>query len=201
MIGIGGEPFRPILLDPSAADLNRQAPAEFRVRFETTKGNFIVAVDRELAPRGADRFYNLVRHGYYDGAHFFRNIPNFVVQFGIHAEPEVSAAWQDAKILDDPVRASNQRGTLTFAMAGEDTRTVQLFINHADNSRLDSQGFAPFGRVVEGMETVDSLYSGYGEGPPRGSGPPQERIQEEGAEYLEREFPLMDRIIRARIAS
>jgi peptidyl-prolyl cis-trans isomerase A (cyclophilin A) len=189
----------PPLMDPASAALNQPAPETFAVRFETTQGDFVVAVDRALAPRGADRFYNLARHGYYDGVRFFRVLPGFVVQFGIHGEPALAAVWREARIPDDPVRASNLRGTLTYAMAGPDTRTVQLFLNLADNTRLDAQGFAPFGRVVEGMDVVDRLHAGYGEGAPMGRGPDQGRIQAEGEAYLAREFPLLDRVLQARV--
>jgi peptidyl-prolyl cis-trans isomerase A (cyclophilin A) len=189
----------PPLMDPASAALNQPAPETFAVRFETTQGDFVVAVDRALAPRGADRFYNLARHGYYDGVRFFRVLPGFVVQFGIHGEPALAAVWREARIPDDPVRASNLRGTLTYAMAGPDTRTVQLFLNLADNTRLDAQGFAPFARVVEGMDVVDRLHAGYGEGAPMGRGPDQGRIQAEGEAYLAREFPLLDRVLQARV--
>jgi peptidyl-prolyl cis-trans isomerase A (cyclophilin A) len=189
----------PPLMDPSSPAMTAAAPAAFTVRFETTQGDVVVAVERELAPRGADRFYNLVRHGYYDGVRFFRVLPGFVTQFGIHGDPRVAAVWRGARIPDDPVRASNVRGTLTYATAGPGTRTVQLFINLADNPRLDGQGFAPIGRVVEGMDVVDRLHAGYGEGAPMGRGPDQERIQAEGEAYLAREFPLLDRVLRARI--
>jgi len=192
-------PQLPPLLDPASPEMTLTAPDTFKVLFETTAGDFIVQVERELAPLGADRFYNLVRNDYYDGVHFFRAIAGFMVQFGIHGDPEVSSAWQFARIDDDPVVASNERGMITFAMAGPNTRTVQLFINLVDNARLDPQNFAPFGRVTGGMDTVDRLHTGYGEGAPRGLGPSQERIQVEGAEYLEAEFPLLDRIVRAWI--
>jgi peptidyl-prolyl cis-trans isomerase A (cyclophilin A) len=200
-IGMRGEPtpVLPPLLDPSSPEMNLVAPDTFKVLFETTSGDFVLEVERELAPLGADRFYNLVRNGYYDGVHFFRAIAGFVVQFGIHGDPAVSEAWRFARIDDDPVVASNVRGTVTFAMAGPDSRTVQLFINLADNSRLDPQNFAPFGRITGGMDAVDRLYMDYGEGAPRGQGPSQDRIQSEGSEYLEAEFPLMDRVIRARL--
>ena len=137
------------LLDPSRA--TERAPARFRVRFETTKGPFVVEVTRAWAPRGADRFYNLVRAGYYDDVAFFRVIEGFMVQFGINGDPRVNAAWQAARIPDDPVTQSNRRGMVTYAMAGPDTRTTQLFINFRDNKGLDGQGFAPFGGVVEGL--------------------------------------------------
>ena len=185
------------LHDPSRA--TEQAPDRFRVRFETTRGPFVVEVTRAWAPRGADRFYNLVRAGYYDDVAFFRVIEGFMVQFGIHGDPRVNAAWRVARIPDDPVAQSNRRGTVTYAMAGPDTRTTQLFVNFKDNASLDSQGFAPFGRVVEGMAVVDSLYSGYGEGAPQGMGPEQGRAQAEGNAYLRGSFPRLDLVKTARV--
>lgn len=190
---------RTILLNPTHLEMTQVAPERYKALFETTDGDFIVEVERAWAPQGADRFYNLVRHGYYDGVRFFRVLPGFVVQFGIHGEPELATAWKSARMPDDSVSQSNQRGTITFATAGPDTRTVQVFINLADNARLDAMGFAPFGRVTGGMDAVDRFYSGYGEGAPRGRGPDQGRMEEEGEEYLARDFPEMDRVIRARI--
>ena len=190
---------RTSLLKPLSVEMGRTAPAAFKVLFETTEGDFVVEVYRAWAPRGADRFYNLVRHGYYDGVRFFRTVPGFVVQFGIHGDPVVSAAWREARIPDDSVEASNQRGTVTFATGGPDTRTTQLFINLADNARLDAQGFAPFGRVVGGMDVVARLHSEYGDARPRGQGPDQDRIHAEGNAYLQSEFPLLDSVVRARI--
>ena len=187
----------PPLRDPSrAAD---KAPDHFRVRFETTKGPFVIEVTRAWAPRGADRFYNLVRLGYYDDVAFFRVIDNFMVQFGINGDPAVNTAWRQAQIQDDPVGQSNKRGMVTYAMAGPDTRTTQLFINFRDNTGLDGQGFAPFGRVVEGLPVVDSLYAGYGEGAPRGMGPDQGRAQAEGNAYLKSSFPKLDFVKTARL--
>lgn len=188
-----------MLRSPESPEMARTAPDSFRARFRTSEGEFVVLVRREWAPRGADRFYNLVRHGFYDGARFFRVLDGFVAQFGIHGDPEVSAVWRDATIADDPPVASNTRGTLSFATSGPDSRTTQVFINYGDNSRLDALGFAPFGEVVEGMDVADRLYAGYGEGPPGGDGPSQARIQSEGDEYLEEEFPDLDSIERAVI--
>jgi peptidyl-prolyl cis-trans isomerase A (cyclophilin A) len=185
------------LLNPDA--LTERAPDVFRVRFETSKGTFVVEVHRAWAPQGADRFYNLVKNGYYDGVRFFRVLEGFVAQFGIHGDPRVNAAWRGKAIPDDPVVESNVRGTLSFAMAGPHTRTTQVFINLGDNARLDGMGFAPFGRVVEGMEVVDALYAGYGEGAPRGAGPNQARIQAEGNAYLDREFPQLDYVTIATL--
>ena len=189
-------PLRPLLDPPHATE---QAPDRFRVRFETTKGPFVIEVTRAWAPRGADRFYNLVRVGYYDDVAFFRVIENFMVQFGIHGDPAVNAAWRQARIPDDPVAQSNKRGMVTYAMAGPDTRTTQLFINFRDNAGLDGQGFSPFGRVVEGLSVVDSLYSGYGEGAPSGVGPEQGRAQGEGNDYLKSRFPKLDFVKTARL--
>jgi peptidyl-prolyl cis-trans isomerase A (cyclophilin A) len=192
-------PPTPPLLDPNAPEINLRAPAIFKVLFETSAGDFVVEVERDAAPLGADRFFNLVHRGYYDDVRFFRVVPGFVVQFGLSGDPEVAAAWRGARIEDDPVLGSNLRGTLTYAMAGPGTRTVQVFINLADNARLDDQGFAPFGTVTGGMDVVERLYGGYGDGAPRGQGPAQDRITLEGEAYLAEEFPLLDRVIRARI--
>jgi len=186
---------------PGSAAMAARAPATFRARFETSKGAFVIEVQRDWAPLGADRFYNLVKSGYYDGVRFFRVIPGFMAQFGIHGDPQVSAVWRDARIPDDPVRQGNARGMVSFATAGPGTRTTQLFINYRDNSQLDGMGFAPFGRVAEGMEVVDRLYGGYGEGAPGGRGPEQGRIQAEGNAYLERAFPELDQVRRATIVA
>ena len=180
------------LLNP--ASLNQKAPASYKVRFTTTRGPFVVEVTRAWAPLGADRFYNLVKNGFYTDASFFRVLPNFVVQFGISAKPPVSKAWTRATIPDDPVTQSNKPGSLTFATAGPNTRTTQIFINLGDNAALDGQGFAPFGQVTEGMDVVGKLYSGYGEGAPQGNGPDQGRIEAEGKPYLDKEFPKLDTI-------
>jgi peptidyl-prolyl cis-trans isomerase A (cyclophilin A) len=185
------------LLNP--AGLNEQAPATYKVRFDTSKGSFVVEVHRDWAPHGADRFYNLVKNGFYDNARFFRVISGFMVQFGINGDPQVSAKWRHANIQDDPVRASNHAGYITFATAGPNTRTTQVFINHADNRALDGQGFAPFGQVTSGMSVVKALYSGYGEGAPQGAGPEQGRIQSEGNKYLISAFPKLDYIKKATV--
>ena len=187
------------LLSPSALD--ETAPEVFKVRFTTTKGDFVVEITRSGAPRGADRFYNLVKNGFFDNASFFRVLRGFVVQFGIHANPEVSRVWAGAAIKDDPVKHSNLKGTMTFATGGPNTRTTQLFINLADNTSLDGMGFAPLGKVVEGMEVVMQLYSGYGEGAPQGNGPEQGRIQREGKAYLDKSFPKLDSIKTATIVT
>jgi len=177
-----------------------QAPSLYKVRFATTKGDFTVEVHRDWAPHGADRFYNLVKIGFYDDTAFFRAVDGFMVQFGIHGSPEVSAKWRSANIPDDAAAGqSNKRGFLTYATAGPNTRTTQLFINYGDNSPLDNQGFTPFGRVVEGMEIVDNLFKGYGEGAPQGAGPDQGRVQMEGNAYLKRDFPKLDYTKSARL--
>ena len=180
------------LLHPDSLKL--QAPPVFDAKFVTTKGDFVVEVTRSWSPRGADRFYNLVTYHFFDGAAFFRVVPGFVVQFGISPRPDVSRAWQNAKITDDPVTQSNTRGMLTYATAGPNTRTTQIFINLGENASLDSMGFSPFGKIISGMEVVDKLYAEYGDAPPDGHGPDQNRIQGEGKAYLEKAFPLLDTI-------
>ena len=181
------------------AALTEKAPALYKVRFDTSKGAFVVEVHRDWAPNGADRFYNLVKNGFFDDARFFRVVSGFMVQFGINADPRISAPWRSATIKDDPVRQSNKRGYITFATSGPDSRTSQVFINFGDNSRLDGQGFAPFGQVTSGMNVVDALHSGYGEGAPSGRGPEQGRIQREGNAYLKKDFPNLDYIKKATI--
>ena len=175
------------------------APSTYSVKFDTTKGAFTIEVTRAWAPNGADRFYNLVKSGYYNNARFFRVLPGFMAQFGIAADPEMSAAWKRVPIKDDPVTQSNKRGYVTFATAGPDTRTAQVFINFADNTGLDRQGFSPFGRVTSGMDVVDKFYSGYGEGAPGGRGPDQQLVQLQGNAYLDRLFPMLDAIKSAAI--
>lgn len=170
------------------AKLTEQSPDTFKVLFETTKGKFTIEVTRSLSPLGADRFYNLVRSGYFKDIAFFRVLPGFMCQFGIHGDPKVSAAWREARISDDAVKTSNKRGTITFATGGPNTRTTQLFINYADNARLDGMGFSPFGKVTEGMEVVDKINSETGETPDQG------RIQAQGNAYLKKEFPNLDYI-------
>lgn len=176
----------------------QRAPDQFSVRMETTKGPLVIDVTREWAPNGADRFYTLVREGYFTEIAFFRVVEGFMAQGGIHGDPQVSARWRDRRIPDDTPRQSNTRGMVSFAMAGPNTRTTQFFINFVDNSRLDSMGFAPFGRVRD-MSVVDRFYSGYGEGAPRGRGPDQSRIQREGNAYLRADFPELDYIRSATI--
>ena len=184
------------LLQP--ANFTETAPASFRVEFETTAGAFQVEVHRAWAPRGADRFYNLVRAGFYDGIPFHRVLEGFVADFGIHPDPWVNAAWRQALLRDDPVVESNRRGRMSFSKGGPDRRTVQVFVNLRDNPELDAEGFSPFGEVVEGMETVDALYAAYGDGPPRGEGVYQAMAIAKGDEYFA-EFPELDRIIAVRL--
>jgi peptidyl-prolyl cis-trans isomerase A (cyclophilin A) len=185
--------------NPADSGFAQQAPDSFRAHFSTTKGDFVILVHRAWAPRGADRFYNLVRSGFYNGVRFFRVIPGFMAQVGIHGDTAVTTAWRMRTIPDDPVRQSNQRGTVTYATAGPGTRTTQVFINFKNNSFLDSQGFAPFGQVVQGMDVVDKLYNGYGEGAPQGHGPDQYRLNIEGEKYLARQFPKLDKINKATV--
>ena len=181
------------------AALKEQAPAVYKVQFDTSKGPFVIEVHRDWAPTGADRFYNLVKNGFYDDARFFRVVEGFMVQFGVNGDPKVSATWRNARMKDDPVRISNKRTFVTFATAGPNTRTTQVFINFGDNSNLDCQGFAPFGQVVSGMKVVDALYNGYGEGAPGGRGPDQGRVQKEGNAYLASAFPNLDYVKKATI--
>jgi peptidyl-prolyl cis-trans isomerase A (cyclophilin A) len=181
------------------AALKEQAPPVYKVEFDTSKGSFVVEVHRDWAPNGADRFYNLVKNGFYDNTRFFRVLEGFMAQFGVNGDPKVSAVWRESRIKDDPVKVSNKRTFVTFATAGPNTRTTQVFISYGDNSNLDSQGFAPFGQVVSGMKVVDSLYNGYGEGAPRGRGPDQTRVQSEGNAYLGSAFPNLDYIKKATI--
>jgi peptidyl-prolyl cis-trans isomerase A (cyclophilin A) len=198
-VGLSAPAFSqaPDLSNPAA--LVEQAPASYQVRFDTSKGAFVIQVNRAWAPHGADRFYNLVKHGFYDNDRFFRVISGFMVQFGINGDPHVSARWREANIPDDPVKTSNKRGMITFATAGPNTRTTQVFINFGDNSQLDGMGFAPFGQVVSGMDVVDRINAEYGEGPPRGRGPEQGRLQMEGNAYLAKGFPRMDYVKKATI--
>ena len=183
---------RPSLLNP--ASLHAKAPEVFRAQFTTTKGDFVVEVHRDWAPLGADRFYNLVKNGYFTNAAFFRVIPGFMAQFGLSANPNVNKAWENANIKDDPVKESNKRGRITFAKTSQpNSRSTQLYINFGDNTGLDSQGFAPFGEVVEGMDVVDMIYAGYRERPDQG------KITDEGDAYLVKNFPMIDKIKMAKI--
>jgi peptidyl-prolyl cis-trans isomerase A (cyclophilin A) len=176
----------PALMNPAA--LKAKAPDTYEVKFATTKGDFTVTVHRDWAPMGADRFYNLCKHHFFDNAAFFRVVPNFIIQFGIPASPQVAKVWQAANLKDDPVTHGNKKATLTFATAGPNTRTTQLFINLNDNNFLDQQGFAAFGEVTDGMDVVSGIYSGYGETPDQG------KIQSSGKAYLDANFPKLDTI-------
>jgi peptidyl-prolyl cis-trans isomerase A (cyclophilin A) len=182
---------------PSTTDA--AAPESYRVKFETTKGDFTVEVTRAWAPKGADRFYRLVTEGYFKDIRFFRVLPGFMAQFGLSGDPALNAKMDTLRIPDDPVTQSNKRGMLTFATAGPNTRSNQFFINYGDNASLDVQGFSPFGRVVDGMTVVDAMYGGYGEGAPNGRGPRQDLIATKGNEYLQRAFPKLDYIKSATI--
>ncbi|MDR0310155.1 MAG: peptidylprolyl isomerase [Acidobacteriota bacterium] len=188
------ETARAKLLNP--AQLNEKAPETFRARFTTSKGDFVIEINRAWSPNGADRFYNLVKNGYYNNCRFFRVIDNFMVQFGIHGDPALNQVLSKARFADDPVKESNKRGYVTFAMTGQpNSRTTQIFVNYKDNSFLDADGFAPFGRVIEGMNIVDSFFSEY-QGVPSDNQP---RIQAQGNAYLNKEFPKLDYIKSASI--
>jgi cyclophilin family peptidyl-prolyl cis-trans isomerase len=189
---------RQLLLDPNSPEWSKPAPPVSRIRFETSKGPFVVEVIREWGPLGADRFYNLARLGFYDDARFHRVNRNYIVQFGLPGNPAVTAAWRGHQLRDDPPRAHNQRGTFAFAQMGPNTRHTQIYINLGENSRNDAEPFVMLGTVVEGMAVVDSLYSGYGEN--SGSGMRQGRqgpIEQGGNTYLDREYPLLDKLLRA----
>jgi peptidyl-prolyl cis-trans isomerase A (cyclophilin A) len=173
----------------------------YHVELETTQGTVLIEVLSAWAPLGSYRFYNLVRNGFFDGTAFYRVIPGFMAQFGVHPVPSVQAVWNEETFPDERVTQSNVRGTVTFAKAGEDTRTTQLFINYGNNARLDAAGFAPIGRVVRGMGVVDRLYSGYGETAPAGEGPDYACMLQGGGAYLERRFPRLDHIRAARVVT
>ncbi len=191
-------PGKPSLDKPES--LNAHAPSVFRAKFATSRGDFVIEVHRDWAPIGADRFFNLVKNGYYNDTRFFRVIRGFMAQIGISGNPTLNAIWREQRIPDDPVKKSNLRGFVSFATAGPGTRTTQFFINYSDsNSRLDGMGFAPFGQVTSGMDVVDNLYAGYGEGAPQGRGPNQNRMQNEGNAYLMRDFPQLDYVKEATI--
>src|SRR5437016_4711484 len=200
-LGLGQAGTNAALKNPAA--LKEMAPATYKVDFDTSAGMFTIEVHRDWAPNGADRFYNLVKNGYYDDVRFFRVIPGFMVQFGINGDPALNTVWKEARIPRDAVKQSNGRGYVSFAMqggpSGPDTRTTQVFINFGDNAQLDGAGFAAFGKVTK-MDVVDKLYSGYGEGAPSGKGPDQGRLQAEGNAYLMKDFPKMDYIKKATIA-
>jgi peptidyl-prolyl cis-trans isomerase A (cyclophilin A) len=189
---------RPSLLNP--ASLKAKAPDLFKAQFTTSKGDIVVEVHRDWAPNGADRFYNLVKGGFFTDVYFFRVHEKFMVQFGISGNPKVVAAWEKASIPDDPTKQGNKRGNITFATAGPNTRTTQLFINFVDNAFLDTKNFPSFGSVVQGMDVVDQLYSGYGEIPDMGgTGPAPQKIETEGNAYLIKSFPKLDKIVSAKI--
>jgi len=175
-----------------------QAPSQYTVELDTTKGAIVFDVRRDWAPHGADRFYELVQNGYYTDVAFFRVISGFMAQVGISGDPALNAQWREKRIPDDAVKASNTRGTVTFATSGPNSRTTQFFLNLADNSRLDGMGFAPFGKIKD-MAPVDALYDGYGEGAPGGGGPAQGQMQAEGNSYLRASFPKLDYIKSAKI--
>ncbi|MCL2449133.1 MAG: peptidylprolyl isomerase [Polyangiaceae bacterium] len=190
--------LHPALLDVSKA--SEKAPSTYKAKFTTSRGEFVVEVHRDWAPNGADRFYNLVKLGFYDDTRFFRAISGFMVQFGINGDPAVNAKWQEANIPDDAVSQSNKPGFISFAQRGTpNSRSTQVFINYGDNKNLDGMRFAPFGQVVKGTDVVQSLYQGYGEGAPRGAGPDQGRIQAQGNAYLDSQFPKLDAIKHAEI--
>ena len=196
--GTGVDLSKAKLRTPAA--LTEKAPATFQAKFDTSKGAFAIAVHRDWAPTGADRFYNLVKNGFYDDCRFFRVLDGFMAQIGINGTPAVQSSWRNATIQDDPVKESNKRGFVTFAKSSApNSRSTQIFINYKDNTGLDRQGFAPFGEVTSGIEVVDKLYSGYGEGAPGGRGPEQSKIQAEGNAYLMKEFPKLDYVKKATI--
>ena len=200
--GVLAQTARPsaALMNPQHKFWSQKAPDIFRVKIETSKGDFVIEVHRDWSPRGADRFYNLVRARFFNDSRFFRVRAGFIAQFGIPGDPRIAAVWRNQTFPDDPVWQSNLRGFVSYAMTGPNARTTQLFINLADNSRLDAQGFSPVGEVVEGMEVVDKLYAGYGESAGGGMrGGTQGKIFEGGNAYLDREFSLLDKLIRASV--
>lgn len=188
------------LLDPNQPEWKTEAPGVFMVKITTTKGEFVIEVHKDWALVGANRFYNLVRFGFFNDSRFYRIRPGAFAQFGIAGKPEVAKAWQHESIPDDPVTQSNKRGTMAYAMTGLNTRTTQLYINLKDNDQQDTQGFAPIGLVIQGMEVLDDLYSGYGDTSGGGMrGGKQQRLFEEGNAYLDREFPTLDKLLKAEI--
>ena len=190
-LAAAGQASKAALKNP--AEMKETAPATYKAKFETSAGDFVVEVHRAWAPKGADRFYNLVKHGFFDDCRFFRVVPNFMVQFGINGDAAVQANWVNNRIADDPVKESNKRGYITFATAGPNSRTTQVFINFADNTGLDRQGFAPFGTVTTGMEVVDKINAQYGQKPV------QAQIQSQGNAYLNKDFPKLDYVKKATI--
>lgn len=181
------------------AQFDRTAPPIFAARFETSEGEFVVEVHRQWAPLGADRFYNLVRAGFFDDTRVYRVVDGFVAQFGLNGDPYVNQAWKTEYLVDDPVTRENLRGRVTFAKGGRHTRTTEIFVNLRGSPALDDQGFAPFGEVIEGMDVVDRFYAEYGDGPPRGDGPYQAMVEARGNAYLDEEFPELTRIVRATV--
>jgi peptidyl-prolyl cis-trans isomerase A (cyclophilin A) len=188
---------------PAAAPAKPAQPAHtpdiYRVSLDTSKGAVVLEITRAWAPRGADHFYELVRNGYYDGDRFYRVMPRFVVQFGINGDPQVSQLWSSLRIPDDPVKQKNRKGTVTFASSGPGARTTQVFVNMRDNLALDRQGFAPIGRVAEAWTCWNGCIGGYGDMPPRGSGPDGVEIERQGVSYLENHFPRLDYITKAAV--
>ena len=199
----GGGFNQEALMDPKNEAMSQQAPDKFKAEFITSEGSFVIEVNRKWAPLGADRFYNLVFNGFYDEARFFRVVPNFIAQFGLHADPAINAKWtshpqinpnwKDVVLQDDPVQVKNTRGTLSFAAAGPNTRTTQVFINFQDNTHLDGMGFAAFGQIAEGLEVIDAINPQYGQTPTQG------KIMQEGNQYLEAYYPELTYIKTARI--
>ena len=174
-------------------------PEVYQVKLETTKGDIIIEVHREWAPRGADHFFELVQSKFYDNSRFFRVVRRYIAQFGINPDPKIQSLWAQMRIPDDPVKQSNKKGFVTFAKLGPSSRTTQVFINLRDNETLDKDGFAPFGKVIEGMDVVERLWSSYGEVAPRGTGPDPTQIELQGDAYLEQKFPRLDKIVRATV--
>jgi peptidyl-prolyl cis-trans isomerase A (cyclophilin A) len=192
--GVSANPNKAKLRTPS--QLTEKAPETFKAKFDTSKGVIVIEVHRDWAPLGADRFYNLVKNGFYDGCRFFRVLDGFMAQVGMNGDPSIQRVWGNANFRDDPVKGSNKRGYVTFAKASApNSRSTQFFINYGDNSRLDADGFAPFGQVVTGMDLVDMLYKGYGSS----NVPDQGRITAEGNTYLMKEYPKLDFIKKATI--
>lgn len=181
-------------MEPTSDEMKTEAPEQYAVTFETTAGNFVLTVYRDWAPRGADRFYNLVTNGFYNEQRFFRVVPGFVVQWGMSGDPEITKEWANAQFLDDPVKESNTRGRISFAATNRpNSRTTQVFINLGDNTNLDGMRFAPFGEVTEGMDVVDKINAEYGQQASQGY------IAEQGNAYLQEAFPNMDYIKSVRV--
>jgi peptidyl-prolyl cis-trans isomerase A (cyclophilin A) len=195
-LSCGPEPAKK---EPLAPEKKAPPPASYRVKLETSKGDIVIEVQREWAPRAADRFYELVQDKYYDGSRFHRVIRQFIAQFGVHRDPAQNRLWRELKMPDDPVKKSNKRGWLSFAHNGPNTRSTQVFINLRDNVHLDKSVFAPFANVISGMDVVDKLYYSYGELAPKGSGPDPTKTETQGNAYLEDRFPRLDYIKTARI--